>query len=173
MKLSEVMKGKFLVDVLITGFEPQMTATGEPFAILHLKNPIPEVTGSRTITGVDNTESERLKAWDVIELKVAGANLDHEDIHMEKDGTGTIQSSSLRLDVANSGDVWLVTESFAQFGRTQRQNRTAERRSGLISKMQDRKAKAAFGSTTIKETVENIVNPPIVTPEAVEAEAGK
>lgn len=148
MKLAEFLKDKTLVDVKITRVSVELTENnGEKIAVLSLSEPIPLVEGSRFIVDDDNKEQERMKAYDVETLRVHERDMEAEGIEINEDGTGFIKADKLRLDVSNSGDVWVTSKSFRAFVTEKRNERRNERTSGIISKMKERGALSALKST--------------------------
>lgn len=147
--------GQFLADKAVTEFEVVGTtyevaeSNGEKIAVLRLKNPIPMVEGSQSVSDDATNASERLTAWDVETVRVYQRDFDADGIDINEDGTGTVKTN-LRLDVSNRGDVWLTSKSFAQFGREKRQENRNNRRSGILSKMNERKAQAILKKEEVR-----------------------
>lgn len=165
MKLSAFTKDKAMVEFEFERLELGITeADGSKYAILYLKEPIAEVTGSQTISDSATGDTERVAAWDVDKVQIAERNFDADGIEINEDGTGIVKTNSLRLDVAKgSGDVWLTDVSFAQFGRLKRQENQQTRNGGMITRIQSRKTQATFKDKKVTE------NKP--TPQSVASEA--
>lgn len=114
------------------GVTPQKDTDGKFIAILTLANPIPLVRGSQEVdykgkrTGVNAT--------DVKEVKVHQEDFENNpDFVFDEDtDTGEYNGSSLMLDVAKSGQVWLKSTSFASSGRQYRTTARNERLEKLL-----------------------------------------
>lgn len=141
MKLTNFLANKAQTEFEVMRVEQEVTeSNGEKIAVLYLKNPIPIVDGSMSISD-DAGAQERLQAYDVTTVRIHQRDFEAEGIDIKEDGTGTVKTD-LRLDVSNRGDVWLTSKSFNTFRREKAQDRRAERRSGITAQMQARKANA-------------------------------
>jgi len=140
MKLKNFLADKSQTELEVARTEMEVTeSNGEKIAVLHLKKPIPIVQGSMTVNDDATGTSERLEAYDVEIVRMHERDFDVEGVEINEDGTGTVKTN-LRLDVSNRGDVWLTSKSFNAFRRERAQDRRNERRSGIVTRMQERKA---------------------------------
>lgn len=154
MKLTNYLANKSQTEFEVAKTEMEVTeSNGEKIAVLHLKKPIPLVQGSMTATDDANGISERLEAYDVEVVRMHQRDFDAEGIEINEDGTGLVKTN-LRLDVSNRGDVWLTSKSFNAFRREKSADRRNERRSGIVNKMQERKAMKNLSGANLEEKPE-------------------
>lgn len=144
-KLKDVVGLKSTTEFNVASFTVEVAERdGSKIAVLQLDKPIPVVEGSQFVGDDASGDRERLKAYDVESVRVHQDDFDAEGIDIDPEtGKGTVKCD-LRLDVANSGDVWLKSKSFAAFAREKAGERKSERQSGIVAKMQERRAKATF-----------------------------
>ena len=158
MKLNAYLADKAITEFDVARVEHTVTETGEKIAVLWLKTPIPVVQGSQRITDDATGESVRLESYDVESVRIHQRDFESDGIDINEDGTGKVKTD-LRLDVSNGDDVWLTSESFASFGRKKRQENATNRKSGIVAKMNERKAASTFkdgAGTSDKEQPEAV-----------------
>lgn len=147
-KLSAIALAAVNTSLEIAGLTWEPREDGSRTAILTLKKPIEQVTGSQSITDVESATSEKVRAYDVMEVKVSEDNQDDDGFDLDEvTGAGTYKGN-LRLDVAkSSNDVWLVSTTFAAFGRAKRTENQNNRATGMLAKMSERRAIALANRT--------------------------
>lgn len=121
MNLKELLKNKKNVDLEVSSFEKTLANDGQAVVILHLKNPIPVVTGSQSIQY--EGQSVGLVLNDVETVKVRQNVFEDQnfadDFQFNEDGSGTVKTDMF-LDVAKRTlDAWITPITFRQFGRNQ------------------------------------------------------
>lgn len=160
MKLTNFLANKSQTEFEVIRTDMEVTeSNGEKIAVLHLKKPIPIVQGSMTVSDDTTGASERLEAYDVEVIRIHQRDFDDEGIDIADDGTGTVKTN-LRLDVSNRGDVWLTSKSFNAFRRERAQDRRSDRRSGILSKMNERKASKALKDVSVEGKPEAVAETP-------------
>lgn len=171
MKLKDHLKGKFMSQFDFTSYDKRVSQTdGSEIVVFHLSKPIPHVIGSQSLTDDATDETIRMQAWQVTEVYIHERDMGDDDgIDVNEDGSGTCKSN-LMLDVTNRNEVWLRRESLAAFGSQRRRERRNDRRSGLISKMNENKTRSVFSNEKPATTPESVSNP---NPDPISAEAGK
>lgn len=130
---------------------------GSKIAVLQLDKPIPVVEGSQFVGDDASGDRERLKAYDVETVRVHQDDFDADGIDIDPETRKGTVKCDLRLDVANSGDVWLKAKSFAAFAREKAGERKSERQSGIVAKMQERRAKATFKGDVLVDQKPEVV----------------
>jgi hypothetical protein len=103
------------------GIDVQKTSNGT-VATLMLAEPIELVRGTLTVPG-PNGENIPVNARNVTEIKVYKEDLEKfdDDFNFDEDTDyGTYEGTDLVLDVDTKRQVWLRSETFANFVRTQR-----------------------------------------------------
>lgn len=154
MKLKQYLADKAQTEFEVVRVDHKVAeTTGEKIAVLWLAKPIPIVQGTQTITDDATNESARIEAYEVESVRIYERDFDAEGIDINEDGTGQVKTD-LMLDVSSAGDVWLTSKSFAAFGREKRQENRGKRNSGILTKMQERKASATFKGETGGATTE-------------------
>lgn len=161
-KLKEVIGLRSTTQFNVVSFSVEIAERdGSKIAVLQLDKPLAIVEGSQFVGDEANGDRERLKAYDVESVRVFERDFEAEGIDIDPEtGKGTVKCD-LRLDVANSGDVWLTSKSFASFAREKAGERKAERSSGIVAKMAERRTKAAFKGNALqgeKEQPEVVAN---------------
>jgi hypothetical protein len=144
MKLAQFVAEKGVTEFTFERLVLETTEqNGEKIAVLYLTKPIPMVEGSLLVGDEAVGEStERLKAYDVETIRIHQTDFEASGVEVdEKTGKGSVKTD-LRLDVSGKGDVWIRSQSFAQFKRSKNLERSQNRRSGLYKVMQERKAKS-------------------------------
>lgn len=158
MKLKNFLANKSQTEFEVVRTEMEVTeSNGEKIAVLHLKKPLSIVQGSMTVSDEATGSSERLEAYDVEVVRMHERDFDAEGIDINEDGTGFVKTN-LRLDVSNRGDVWLTSKSFNAFRREKAGERASTRRSGIVTKMQERKASKALGGVNVEGKPEAVAN---------------
>ncbi len=117
--------------------------------------------GESTIDVIDALEEEFEKTYDAEKAAydALGEDADPEKAPVRKtvfawrgkegEGAGSIKSDKLFLDVSQNGDPWIVATKFVNFGRQQQAERGRQRRSGMVTRINDRKAQATLGNTNV------------------------
>ena len=174
MKLKDHLKTRFVTEFEFARYEKRPSQTdGSEIVIFHLKNPIPHVIGSQTLTDDATDETVRMQAWQVSEVFMHERDMpDDDSIDVKEDGSGSVKSG-LILDVSNRNEVWLRKESLAAFGSQRRRERRNERRSGLISKMNENKTRSVFGDKEVKNGIPESVASNIPPVDATLKEKGE
>lgn len=163
MDLQELLSENPAVDIEIVGIVTEFTRKREKVAVLTLKRPIPLVIGSQSLSETGNVEdAEKLEAYDVEIVRIHQSDFKAKGVSFNKDKTGTIKSDDLLLDVAQSGEVWVKSVSFADFSRGQRQENKNKKIGGTFTKMREAKAKSAFKSGTSSGGNEPVITPTVV-----------
>lgn len=113
---------------------------------MQLHDPIATVVGSQKIPD-ENGVMVDMVLDDVDIVKVAGEDLADAGFKVKVDPetkkvvAGRYEGSNLQFDIAKStGEVWLVSESYASRGRAMRTENRAKRTQGLAARMGARRA---------------------------------
>lgn len=140
MKLNDYVKERKITSFKFSSVEIKLSVTtpGEKIAVLHLTEPITQVTGSQFIG--DGADRVRMEAYDVETVSIYQRDMADEGIDIKEDGSGIV-NSDLQLDIANSGEVWLTSESFRSFGAKRAQETRDSGKAGVYNRMQERRAR--------------------------------
>lgn len=150
MKLNEFLINQKPQTYKVINMEVEKSETsGEITATLTLETPISIVTGSNSVLDDATGVTERLKAYDVDQVKIHQKNFDSEDVDIDPETRkGTVTCKDLRLDVSSRLEVWLTKESFNKFKTDNRKERSGKRRSGILTAMHEKKTKTEFKGVT-------------------------
>lgn len=136
ISLKQALENRKSAEFAFGSFTHTYDKDGKKIVVMALTEAIAHVIGSQKIS--DGTVTENLDAYDVTEVRVHENDM-NDDIQVNEDGSGDVSSTTLRLDVTKSGEVWLRTKTFAQAGNELRAERTGNQQKSILEKLKERK----------------------------------
>lgn len=141
MKSTEFIKRGAGVKFAFSSSQQDHDQDGKTIVTLFLTTPYERVKGSLPISRGARGNRVLNEMFDVMEVKVhERAMTDDDGIQFNEDGSGTIDTTKLMLDISSRDEVWLTDQKFAQFGRDRRNKQDKEREDRLNKQVEDRKA---------------------------------
>jgi hypothetical protein len=148
MTLLELLSQSKRSEFEFVNIQKDYAEDGSIIATFTLKNPIPEVVGSQSVT--DGVNTERVSAFDVTHIKIHQEDMEDEGISVNPDGKSGVVKTDMRLDVAKrSGEVWLTSTSLATKSREMRDSRQMSRRDQLMQAINKRKENAKASNPAV------------------------